>query len=253
MRLNTLIRFFFLLLFLPEAFAADSFTIYLVKNRPADEMVKVASSVFQGKANITSSNEKIIISANKKTTTQVIALLEELDQKTQSLKVSFRWRENSQREENQKSVSGGVRGKNWGIKNSPTPTKGGASVSVGGVNANVSESNREGISYGTDSVVLSANGEGSISLSDFEQGSALKVKAKSLSTNLVTLDLEQLGRNGLSVGSLKTNITVPINQWKALGGVKKSNQGTQKEILGKNEQTGTSFRDLEVLVEHYKN
>jgi hypothetical protein len=250
MRLNILIRFFFLFVFLPIALATDNFTIYLVKNRPAEEMVKVASTVFQGKANITSSNEKIIISASKKTTTQVIALLEELDKKSKTLKVSFRWRENSQQDENQKSVSGGIRGKNWGIKNAPTPNKGGGTVSLGGVNANVSEANRDGIHGGTESLLLSANGEGSIALSDFEQGSSLKVKARSISTKLVNLDLVQVGRNGVSLGSLKTSLTLPLNQWKSIGAVKKNSQSKQTEILGKNEQTVASSKELEVLVEH---
>jgi hypothetical protein len=249
MRLNILISAFLALLTIGEALAAkDEITIYLVKNRSAQELAKVASSIFAGKANITSSNEKIVISASPKTTAQVVNLLDELDQRQKTLRVSFRWRGESAQTTSDKGVSGGVGGKGWRGKISPKKENG-ASVSVGGVTVSANEGAANSQSSGTQSILLTGSGEGKIALAQLASGSFLRVKVTPLASKLVNLEVAQVGQEGALVGGIQTHITVPMGQWRSLGGVRTAGNSRESQIASGSAETSGAAKELEVQVE----
>ncbi len=249
MRSNILTSAVVFFLTIAGAFAAkDEITIYLVKNRSAQELVSVASSIFAGKANITSSNEKIVIAASPKTTAQVLNLLNELDQRQKTLRVNFRWRGESAQTTSEKGVSGGVKGKGWRGKIAPKKESG-ASVSVGGVTVSANEGTTNSQGGGTQSILLTGSGEGRISLTQMASGTFLQVKVTQLASQLVNLEVAQVGHNGPIIGGIQTHITVPMGQWRALGGVKTSGNARQSEIASGSAETSAAAKDLEVQVE----
>lgn len=236
MRLSILTSLLFL--FSLAVFAEDDLTIYRAKYRPAEELVKVAGSLFAGRANISSLNEKIVIAADSKTTKKVLELFAELDRKPRQYRISFRLV--SKGTGSRSAV--GVKDARVGIGKKPTVT---ATVAVDAEDA-------ESAGDSLQSTQLTEGREAAVFMgSDWFPGGFL-AKVRGGTGKLATVEFRQREGNRNPAFGLASEVSLGLGQWKTVGGINQKNQGSGSGILHREGQSGAQEKDLQIKLDAVK-
>lgn len=251
MRLSTPISLLVLILFSLAANAQEIFS-YSVKNRSPDELVKIANSLFQGRANFVESQGRILISTDAKTATKAIELLQQLDQKLKTYRIQFRLKSNERAEGKNISVGAETGGKGWKASLPNQGSSKSGKIQVGGVSVSAEQKDQIRNSHSIQTLVLTGSGEGRLVMDELEMGTFFIVKLSATSSNSVILDIRQGGRTGLRVAGLNTQVTVPLAKWTSLGQVQVGSQGSQSSYGATKSNSGNAVRQLEVQVEEFK-
>jgi hypothetical protein len=231
--------------------AADDLTIYPVKYRSADELIRVAEPIFFGRATFSSLNEKIVISAPAKTTVKVLALFKELDRRPRMYGVSARLVSKAEAEAEAKGLGISIEGRRGKIsqKSPPSSSQGKTFLEVGGARATLES--REAVSASrTDQSLEVLEGKQAFLLqgSTFFPG-GFAVKVLSAGTGRVTVELGQREGNANPAVALSTEVSFPLGRWQEVGRVSGANQNSRGEILSQGSGSSVSRKVIQVKVE----
>lgn len=218
MRLNTLTSFLLLFPFL--AFAAEDFTVYRAKFRPASELVELARPLFPA-ATFSSMDEKVVVNAPKETATKVLQLFGDLDRKRRSYRIAVR-------------LQAAAQGENDAI-----------GLGTDGLRVESESAEAKGNTIQTVTVT-----EGRSALLRLGQGRATggflaKVRSAPKDSVLLELSQKEPGTRGLA---LETELTVKLNEWQSVGKLDESQNAKESRILGKGSAQGASRKLVQVKV-----
>jgi len=205
------------------ALAQDELTIYPVKYRSAEELIKVAEPVFFGRATFSSLNEKIVISAPEKTAQAVLKLFAELDRKPRTFEISVRLRARGER-----SNSGvGIR--------------------------------RQGVRIESNSSAGSENSLQSVKVLEQKEARLLEgstyfpggfiAKARSAGKNKVTLEIRQRQGSANPAIALSSEVTAALGEWQTIGSARQDRTNSLSEILGSSSGASSEAKDIQVKVD----
>jgi hypothetical protein len=242
------------ILFSLAAFASEEFTIYRVQHRTPEELIRVASSMFQGRAAFSSMGEKIVINASPQATRAALDLFKELDQKPRTFRISLRRGGRSQESDQSIGTEVDLRKKNLSLQKRSGVGQGkeNGRVQVGGVGVVVGAGEANSRSGESSTIQVLEGSEAQLSTGNSFFPSGMWVRPRPLGNGKVQLELYSRKSKGVNAESASTTMQAPLGKWTSVGGVDKQSSGTRGEMLGKGESSAQSTNDLNVLVEEIR-
>ena len=251
MRLSILISFCVYFCFSLAARAADDLTIYPVKYRSAEELIRVAEPIFFGRATFSSLNEKIVISAPAKTAAKVLALFKELDRRPRMYGVSARLVSKAEAEAEAKGLEISIEGRRGKVsqKSPPRSSQGKTTLEVGGARATLESSDAASASR-TDQSLEVLEGKQAFLLQGslfFPGGFAVRVL--SAGAGRVTAELSQREGNANPGVALSTEVSLPLGRWQEVGRVSRADKSSRGGILSQGSGSSVSSKVIQIRVE----
>ncbi|MGZ3729106.1 MAG: hypothetical protein ACXVCG_07760, partial [Bdellovibrionota bacterium] len=233
MRLNTLIKPLFaaLALFAANVYAdqPEDFIVYEAQSRPADELKKAAIDISSG-ARISAMNTKVVIYGTKPQREAVLKLFAQLDHQLSNFTVKLRLASHGTASREATSFGGHI-------------SNHGAAVT-----ASAADSAESGASNGVRELAVA---EGSSAKLYSDAGifpKSVTVHVRAIGHSGAHVEIREADSNAVGVQAIVTEMDLPLNEWRTIGGITNENSGRRGELFGHAKRSSMSSEDVQMSV-----
>ena len=125
----------------------------------------------------------------------------------------------------------------------------GAHTGSGTISASAESSSENAATMSGQQLVVSDGGSGNIYESAGLFSKAVTVHLRAIGKSGAHVEIRELDSSSVGEHGLVTEIDVPLNEWRTIGGISRSETGRRRELLGGGRRAADGNRDIQLRVE----